>query len=851
VVCPRCYRENKEDSRYCASCGSTLRDESPAGGTLTLFSPPDEFATGSFFADRYRIIEEIGHGGMGNVYKAFDTKVREKIALKIIRPEIARDGTTVERFRNELKLARQITHPHVCRVFDLGESGGMPFLTMEFVPGENLALMLRMAGPLPPETAVAYARQIAQGLSAAHRLGVIHRDLKPHNILIDESGTAKIMDFGIARSVLAGTSADDGKIMGTPDYMAPEQAAGNPADARADLYALGVILYEMVTGRRPFSGDTPRDVATKHRTEAPRPPLELNSRVPAGLNDVILKSLAKDPAGRYQTADELFEALDALAPLLSPPTESQGAPRLRFRPVAMFRKAAPWILLLLLGAALFFKWPAAKGPLEGPPLGSEAENRLAVLPLQDRSTGGEREVFGDSLTSGIRSRLDAADIIKMISKMSCDQVRNTKDGLRAVGRKLQARHILYGSFAVENDRLRIFMFLGDAVNDIETWNANYDEPLASLFDIENRIAADIAGRLKVRLSPQRLEGAQKRDPINIEALKSYLEGERAQADFRLLWQDRDYARSVRAYNQAARLDPSYALPFVGLGNLEEGVYARTDGSESQKALARMRGWFQKATDLDPNLAEAAVGLGWAYLYENNDVEAARFMRQGLTRAPENAEVNYGVGAFLKTIGLFELSVPHFQKAAVLDRLNPQPTYMAANSLWALGRIDESLAALSAITSFEGDKSRYHQSQARIFIMRRDWDAAELALAAAEKGVPPNNAAAAASVKRQRAWFAAARGQKGTALALLKDEPQPFRYEVTNAYCLLGEKAAALRLMELGYRTGFAAIKDYMYGYEYLVWNPILKVLEGEAQYQELLKKARADYDRWTKLCAGL
>jgi len=375
--------------------------------------------------------------------------------------------------------------------------------------------------------------------------------------------------------------------------------------------------------------------------------------------------------------------------------------------------------------------------------------------------------------------------------------------------------------------------------------------LAGLFDIENRIAADIARRLKVRLIPQRLEGAQKRDPNNIKTLKSYLEGERAQADFRLSRQDKDYARAVQAYNQATRLDPRYALPFVGLGNLEEAVYVRTEGSESQKALARMRGWFQKATDLDPDLAESAVGLGWAYLYENNDAEAARFMRQGLARDPENAEVNYDVGAFLRTIGLFELSVQHFQKAAVLDRLNPLPTYMAANSLWILGRIDESQAALSAITSFEGDKLRYHQYQAHIFIMRRDWDAAERSLAAAEKAVPADNDAALLSVRRQRAWFAAARGQKETALALLKDDPQPIRYEVTNAYCLLGDKAAALRLMEMGYRTGFAAIKDYMYGYEYLVRNSILKDLEGEPRYQELLRKARVDYDRWTKLCAGL
>ena len=262
--------------------------------TETLQTPGQELTTGSIFAGRFQVIEELGHGGMGRVYKVHDTKVGEKIALKLIRPEAGLDKTTIERFSTELRLARKIRHKNICQMFDLGEDQGTRYITMEYVHGEDLKQLVRKVGRLSPGQAVGIAKQVCEGLEEAHKLGVVHRDLKPQNIMIDEDGNARIMDFGIARSLSGKGITGAGVMIGTPEYMSPEQVEGKEVDARSDIYSLGIILYEMVTGRVPFEGDTPFTIGVKQKSEIPRPPKELNDKIPDDLNSVILKCLAKD-----------------------------------------------------------------------------------------------------------------------------------------------------------------------------------------------------------------------------------------------------------------------------------------------------------------------------------------------------------------------------------------------------------------------------------------------------------------------------------------------------------------------------------------------------------------------------
>ncbi len=495
--------------------------------TETLQAPIKELTTGSTFAGRYQIIEELGKGGMGRVYKVFDTKIKEKIALKLIKPEIASDRETIERFSNELKLARKIRHKNVCGMFDISESEGAHFITMEYVGGEDLKSMIQMTGMLGVGTVLSVGKQICDGLMEAHGQGVVHRDLKPTNIMIDKGGNAKIMDFGIARSMRERGITGPSVLIGTPEYMSPEQAEAKEVDHRSDIYSLGIILYEMATGRVPFEGDTPLSVAMKHKGEVPKNPKQFNPHIPDDLAGVILKCLEKDRSRRYQAASDVRAELERIEKGL--PTTERVAPERKpftskqitvsFRLKKLIVPAAAIVALAVVGLVLLRVLPKKVASPAAPP-----NRSIAVLPFENLGDPSEDEAFASGITEDITTQLSKISELDVRSQESAMRYKKSDLGMKEIGRELNAAHILVGSMRRSDSQVRITARLIDAATDKNIWADTFDRDSKEIFSIQSDIAQQIAAALKATLTPAEKERIEKKPTKDIRAYDYCVKG---------------------------------------------------------------------------------------------------------------------------------------------------------------------------------------------------------------------------------------------------------------------------------------------------------------------------------------
>jgi serine/threonine protein kinase/tetratricopeptide (TPR) repeat protein len=631
--------------------------------------PLKKLARGSLLADRFEVLEEIGRGGMGTVYRVLDKKINEEVALKILKPEVAEKERTIERFKNELKLARRITHKNVCRMHDIHEDAGTIFITMEYLAGEDLKNLIQRTGLLSVEKAVVVAKQVCKGLSEAHRLGVIHRDLKPQNIMIDSQGNAKIMDYGIARQLSGPEITAAGIIMGTPLYISPEQVEGASVDQRTDIYALGVILYEMVTGHPPFEGDNGLSVALKHKTEVPKSPRDSNAQLPEELDRLILKCLSKKQDQRYQSAEELFAELTRAGKGITGETPVTAEKRT----VTMTRDEREFI------------------------------NSIAVLPFKDMSPQRDQDYFCEGLAEQLINALTQVKGLKVPARTSSFSFKGKDEDIREIGTRLNVGAILEGSVQKAGNRLRVTAQLICVSDGYHLWSERFDRKLEDIFAVQDEISMAVVDKLKVELLEGEKEKLIKRHTQDKKAYQLYLKG-------RYHWNrrsPRDMVMAVDYFQRAINKDPGYALPLGGIADVFN-ILAEFGFIPPQEAYLKSKALLQKALEIDDSLSEIYASLSLiTYCYEWDLPAAESHARRAIELNPQNMFAHSTYGEILGSWGRDKESLEEAERAVEADPLSSMAQAFYGVILGLIGRVEESREQFIRSLAMEPDQPMFH------------------------------------------------------------------------------------------------------------------------------------------------
>jgi serine/threonine protein kinase/Flp pilus assembly protein TadD len=694
MKCPTCNFENPDDTLYCGRCATPLPpqgDIPSISQTKTLQTPSQELTRGSTFAGRYEVIEELGKGGMGKVFRVFDTKIEEEVALKLIKPEIGSDKRTIERFRNELRFARKIGHRNVCKMYDLNEEKGTHYITMEYVPGESLKSMIGMMGQLSAGQVVFIAKQVGEGLAEAHRLGVVHRDLKSSNIIIDRKGNAHILDFGIARSVREKGITGAGAMVGTPEYMSPEQAEGKEADERSDIYSLGVIMYEMVSGRLPFEGDSALSIALKHKTDAPPDLRKFNTEVPGELVGMILRCMEKDREKRYQRAEEVLLELEKIEAKF--PSTERALPKRKFTPstelkVSFWKRwmtvATVFVAVVVVGiiAVLIF--------MNKEPAPTSESNMLVILPFENLGPP-EDEYFADGITEEITSRLAALQGLGVISRTSAIQYKNVNKTTRQIGEELGVHYILEGTVRWSRSqegkgRVRVTPQLIRVADDSHLWSERYDRALEDIFLVQSDIAEEVAKKLDLTLLAPERRALDAKPTDNIEAYDYYLRGVEHWNRGWLYSDTQEFENAIQMFKKATELDPEFAQAYIRLSYTHSRMYFfGIDRTEERLTKARVA--VERALQIQPDLPDAHLALAVYYYRGFLDYDRAEEIFKRVQRAQPNISPAL-LGYIQRRQGKWEQSLENIEKAFRLNPRDAQGAYEIGLSYISMRRYDK-------------------------------------------------------------------------------------------------------------------------------------------------------------------
>jgi serine/threonine protein kinase/Tfp pilus assembly protein PilF len=769
----------------------------------------------------YRILEKLGEGGMGVVYKAEDTKLGRPVALKFLPPTLTMNAEARERFMQEARAASALDHRNICNIHDIEQTDdGQVFIAMAYYNGATLKERIER-GPLKLPEALDIAIQAADGLARAHEDSITHRDIKPANIMITDRGEVKLLDFGLAKLKGAADLTKVGTTLGTTQYMSPEQARGGSIDHRTDIWSLGVVLYEMVTGRQAFGGEYEQAIIYSILNDEPEPVTALRANLPIELDRVIGKALAKNTGERYQTMSDLLVDLRSLEKRMGQHGEPITRPKeaLSRKRIALAVGAAAAVI-----AAAIMAWPHLF-PHRAPSIDS-----IAVLPLDNLSGDPEQEYFSDGMTEAIIKELSQIKALRVISRTSAMRYKSTDKTIPQIAQELGVDAVVEGSVLCADGDVRITTQLIAAHPERHLWAENFTRTLENVLLLQSEVAQAIAREIKVAVTPAEQARIASARVVNPEAHEAYLKGNY----FWVKSTPADWYKSIQYFQQAIDKDSTYALAYAGMAKAYDnlgsyGVIRPRDAWQKVKVYA------EKALSLDPSLAEgilltADVKCVWEW-----DIKGAEeCYKRAIELDPNLGIAHFWYGFFLTGQKRFEQGIAEMKEGMHLDPLNPDYPVDVGWGYALVGEYDSALAYVERAAEIDSTLDLVFMTRSHVYL--RQGKFAE-AIEEAEKAV----AVGSTFALPQLALAYALSGQIDKALESIAKltevaeggYPTPYQY-LAEVYCALGDREKALESLEKAYQE-----RDFgmaMPGF----WGPWCDFIKSDPRYQDIMKKVRGE-----------